>query len=75
MAAVTSSNVSFGLIPPEDWNQPDWIDEEKAKAGREALVEQSIIYGGKSLRLDILYFSAVSNLSTESVSYAMSLSF
>jgi len=45
VAAVTNSNVSFGLIPPEDWNQPDWIDEEKAKAGREALVKQSIIYG------------------------------
>lgn len=47
MTAVTKSNVSFGLIPHEDWYQPDWIDEEKAKAGRDALVEQSIIYGGE----------------------------
>jgi len=45
VAAATSSNVSFGLIPPEDWNQPDWIDEEKAKAGRDALAEKNIIYG------------------------------
>ena len=50
MAAVTSSNVSFGLIPREDWTQPDWIDEEKAKAGRDALVKQNIVYGGESLR-------------------------
>lgn len=50
VAAVTGSNVSFGLIPPEDWNQPDWIDEEKAKAGRDALVRQNIIYGGEFLR-------------------------
>lgn len=53
MSAVTSSNVSFGLIPPEDWNQPDWVDEEKAKAGRDALVKQDIIYGGESIRRDI----------------------
>ena len=55
VAAVTSSNVSFGLIPPEDWNQPDWIDEDKAKAGRDALVEQEIIYGGISLRRNASY--------------------
>jgi hypothetical protein len=48
VAAVTSSNVSFGLIPPEDWNQPDWIDEKRAKAGRDALVRQNIIYGGET---------------------------
>lgn len=50
VAAVTSSNVSFGLIPPDDWNQPDWIDETRAKAGRDALVRQNIIYGGEPLR-------------------------
>jgi len=49
VAAATSSNVSFGVIPHEDWFQPDWIDEEKAKAGRDALVEQGIVYGGESL--------------------------
>lgn len=50
VVAVTSSNVSFGVIPREDWFQPDWIDEEKAKAGRDALVEQGIVYGGEFLR-------------------------
>jgi len=45
VSAVTNSSVSFGLIPPEDWFQPDWIDEGKAKAGRDALVRQNIIYG------------------------------
>jgi hypothetical protein len=37
VAAVTKANVSFGLIPSEDWYQPGWIDEEKAKAGRRSL--------------------------------------
>ena len=49
VAAVTNSTVSFGQIPREDWFQPDWIDEEKAKAGRDALTRQGIIYGGGSL--------------------------
>jgi len=49
VTAVTNSTVSFGQIPREDWLQPDWIDEEKAKAGRDSLVKQGIIYGGGSL--------------------------
>ena len=48
VTAVTNSTVSFGQIPHEDWFQPDWIDEEKAKAGRDALTRQGIIYGGES---------------------------
>ena len=50
---MTNSTVSFGQIPPEQWHQPDWIDEEKAKAGRDALVKQDIVYGGEHLRLSI----------------------
>ena len=49
---MTGANVSFGVIPPEDWLQPDWIDEERAKAGRDELVRQNIVYGGESLRWD-----------------------
>ena len=49
VSAVTNSTVSFGQIPREDWVQPDWIDEERAKAGRDALTSKGIIYGGGSL--------------------------
>lgn len=38
--------MEFGLIPKEHWFQPDWIDEKKAQAGREKMVEKNIIYGG-----------------------------
>ena len=70
VTAVTNSTVSFGQIPPEDWYQPDWIDEEKAKAGRDSLVRQGIIYGGgSSLRAFPAYSLAVSDLPTDSVSY------
>ncbi|ESK90960.1 glycosyltransferase family 15 protein [Moniliophthora roreri MCA 2997] len=43
---VISSNVEFGLIPRDHWFQPDWIDEDKATAGRKKLEEEGVIYGG-----------------------------
>lgn len=43
---LASSNVSYGVIPSDHWNQPEWIDEDKATAGRNKLVAQKIIYGG-----------------------------
>ncbi|KAG7092470.1 hypothetical protein E1B28_008822 [Marasmius oreades] len=43
---MTRSPVSFGLIPKEHWFQPDWIDEGRARAGREKMMSQGIIYGG-----------------------------
>jgi alpha 1,2-mannosyltransferase len=43
---IISSKVEFGLVPRDHWVQPDWIDEEKAKASRDKMVEDKIIYGG-----------------------------
>ncbi|TFK42570.1 nucleotide-diphospho-sugar transferase [Crucibulum laeve] len=43
---LTDAPVSFGLIPNQSWYQPDWIDEEKAKEGREKMMAQGIIYAG-----------------------------
>ena len=43
---LTDAPVSFGLIEHDHWYQPDWIDEERAKAGREKMVADNIIYGG-----------------------------
>ena len=38
--------MEFGLIPHEHWFQPAWIDEERAKKGRDKMKEENIIYGG-----------------------------
>jgi hypothetical protein len=38
--------MEFGLIPPEHWVQPDSIDEVKATASRNKLMEDNVIYGG-----------------------------
>ncbi|KAJ3556164.1 hypothetical protein NP233_g12040 [Leucocoprinus birnbaumii] len=43
---LTSAKVEFGLIPPDHWYQPDWIDEVKATEGRDKMVANNIIYGG-----------------------------
>ena len=45
---LTDAEVKFGLIPREHWFQPDWIDEDKAKASREKMVAHNVIYGGES---------------------------
>ncbi|KAH9841110.1 glycosyltransferase family 15 protein [Rhodofomes roseus] len=46
ISALVSGPVTFALIPPQHWYQPDWIDEEKASESRDAMVEQDIIYAG-----------------------------
>ncbi|KAJ7104435.1 glycosyltransferase family 15 protein [Mycena belliarum] len=46
MTRLTKSSVSFGQIPREHWFQPDWVDEDLARAGRDKMVEQEIIYAG-----------------------------
>ncbi|KAJ7634998.1 glycosyltransferase family 15 protein [Roridomyces roridus] len=44
MSNMTNGSVSFGLVPKEHWYQPQWINEDLAKAGRDKMVEQNIIY-------------------------------
>ena len=46
IANVVSGSVEFGTVPRDHWVQPDWIDEEKATAGRNKMMEDNIIYGG-----------------------------
>ncbi|THH10402.1 hypothetical protein EW145_g1357 [Phellinidium pouzarii] len=43
---LVSGNISFGVIPHDHWVQPDWIDENRARDGRNRLMAQNVIYGG-----------------------------
>ncbi|KAJ7784885.1 glycosyltransferase family 15 protein [Mycena maculata] len=45
ITALTSAPVQFGLIPPEHWYQPSWIDESRASAARERMGKAHVIYG------------------------------
>ncbi|KAF7973010.1 hypothetical protein HWV62_16392 [Athelia sp. TMB] len=44
VTAETDAPVSFGLIPAEQWHQPDWIDDDLATEGRRKMAAQNIIY-------------------------------
>ena len=46
LSVLTSAKMEFGLIPRDHWFQPASIDEAKAKASRDKMVEKNIIYGG-----------------------------
>jgi hypothetical protein len=43
---MTDAPVEFGVIPPEHWVQPGWINETRAAEYRQKLVDIDIIYGG-----------------------------
>jgi hypothetical protein len=44
VTSAINGTVSFGVIPHEHWFQPEWIDEERAREGRERLKDEP--YGG-----------------------------
>ncbi|TFK22526.1 alpha-1,2-mannosyltransferase [Coprinopsis marcescibilis] len=46
ISVLTSAKTEFGVIPHDHWYQPDSIDEDKAKANRDQLVKDKVIYGG-----------------------------
>ncbi|KAF8628415.1 hypothetical protein AX15_003937 [Amanita polypyramis BW_CC] len=46
VSELTDASVQFGLIPPDHWNQPSWINETRASAAREKMVAGNVIYGG-----------------------------
>ena len=43
---LTRAKVEFGVIPKEHWEQPNWINENKAEASRKAMVEKGVVYAG-----------------------------
>ncbi|ETW85900.1 glycosyltransferase family 15 protein [Heterobasidion irregulare TC 32-1] len=43
---MTDAPVSFGVIPSEQWLQPEWVDEAKAARVRHSMQLQRIPYGG-----------------------------
>jgi len=46
ISVLTDAEIHWGLIPRDEWFQPDWIDETKATAGRNKMEQDGIIYGG-----------------------------
>jgi len=46
VSVLSAAKMEFGLVPPEHWHQPDWIDEEKATASRNKMMAEGTVYGG-----------------------------
>ena len=46
ISVVTTASIEFGVIPHDHWFQPSWINEEEAKAGRDKMAADGVIYGG-----------------------------
>lgn len=44
-SAFVSGETHYGLVPPEHWGYPDFIDQNKAKEAREEMTRKQIIYG------------------------------
>ncbi|KAG1827260.1 glycosyltransferase family 15 protein [Suillus subaureus] len=44
--ALTNTKVEFGVIPPDHWHQPSWVDEDRASKSRDDMVRDNVIYGG-----------------------------
>lgn len=43
---LISGKVFYEVIPKKHWSYPSWVDQDLAKAGRDKLVSENIIYGG-----------------------------
>ena len=44
-SGLASGETYYGLIDESMWGYPDYIDQEKARQGREAMAEEDIPYG------------------------------
>lgn len=54
---MISTKAEYGVIPHDHWFQPEWIDEERATAERNAMLREQVIYGGKCAFLPLLALS------------------
>ncbi|TNY24040.1 putative mannosyltransferase [Rhodotorula diobovata] len=44
-SGIASGPCSYGLVPKEHWEEPDWIDEDKAAVERQKMADNKVIYG------------------------------
>lgn len=52
---VIKGPITFGVIEHDHWYQPVWINEDRAREGREKMVADDIIYGGGCVSRDSTY--------------------
>ncbi len=58
---MTKAKIEYGVVPKELWDQPEWIDKEKADKTREQMDKDGIVFGGtfaSGLPLVLVKFTA-----------------
>jgi alpha 1,2-mannosyltransferase len=43
---LSSGKTHYGVLTPDMWGYPSWIDQEKAKESRDRMNAEGVIYGG-----------------------------
>ncbi|KAG5638066.1 hypothetical protein H0H81_002034 [Sphagnurus paluster] len=49
VSALSGSQMEFGIIPTEHWVQPEWVDEDRAREGREKMEQDKVVYGALTI--------------------------
>lgn len=55
---MASGKTEYGLIPEEDWNTPDFIDEERYSKSIEQAISNDIIYGFSRSYRNMCHFNS-----------------
>lgn len=55
---MASGKIEFGLIPPEDWNRPTHIDEQKFDESIQAAIDNDVLYGGSKSYRNMCHFNS-----------------
>ncbi|GMM57613.1 mannosyltransferase [Maudiozyma humilis] len=56
--AMASGKTQYGLIPEEDWNRPDWIDEDKFARCMKKMVDEEVMYGDSTSYRNMCRFNS-----------------
>lgn len=55
---MASGKTEYGLIPPEDWNTPDFIDLDRYEENIEKSIEEGVLYGFSKSYRNMCHFNS-----------------
>lgn len=55
---MASGETYYELIPKEDWNPPEWIDEDKVKQNLKKAEKEGVLYGGVKSYRNMCHFNS-----------------
>ncbi|KAJ8689338.1 hypothetical protein PTI98_013368 [Pleurotus ostreatus] len=58
ISVLTKAKIEYGVVPKELWDQPEWIDKEKADKTREQMDKDGIVFGGSLYHRNLWRFRA-----------------